>query len=85
MRLARKMTVKVCGRCSNIDVARLKACARQEGFRAKVGCIRKCRQGHPELGDLSFGLVDGAFVACPDEDAFIRGLRRTREAERWAG
>ena len=74
----RKMTVKVCGRCSNVDVARLKACGRQEGLRVRVGCIGRCRRNHPELVGLSFGLVDGAFVACPDEDAFIGGLRRTR-------
>lgn len=76
----RKTTVKVCARCSNVDVARLKACAKQEGLKVKVGCIGKCRQNHPELSGLSFGLVDGKFVTCPDEDAFIKGLHHTREA-----
>lgn len=78
---ARKMTVKVCGRCSNVDMVRLKAYGRQEGFKVKVGCIGRCRQNHPELAGLSFGLVDGAFVARPDDDAFIGDLRRTRGAE----
>lgn len=76
----KKMTVKVCRHCSSVDVARLKACAKQEGFRVKVGCIGKCRQRHPELVGLSFGLVDGRFVSCADEDMFIKGLHRTREA-----
>lgn len=80
MRPTKKMTVKVCRRCSNVDVERLKACGRQEGFRVKVGCIGRCRQNHPELAGLSFGLVDGVLVACPDEDAFVGALQRRREA-----
>lgn len=80
MWLTRKMMVKVCGRCSNVDVERFKTCGRQEGFRVKVGCVGGCRKSHPELSGLSFGLVDGELATYPDEDAFVGALRQMREA-----
>lgn len=80
MWLTKKMTVKVCRRCSNVDVEHLKTCGRQEGFRVRVGCIGGCRQNHPELAGLSFGLVDGKLATYPDEVAFVGALRQMREA-----
>ncbi|QOY61033.1 hypothetical protein [Thermophilibacter immobilis] len=74
-----KRTIKVCKRCSNVDVDELKAQGRSAGVRVKIGCVHGCASSHSELRGSAFGLVDGELLVRPTQIELIQDALGNKE------
>lgn len=74
------MKVKVCKKCSNVDIDKLDKLEKlsdEYGFKLKTGCLGHCKKGQK---DASFGEIKSKFVKVKDSDEFIKKV--TKKAEK---
>ncbi len=62
--------VKVCEKCSGLDVKALKKDIKALGGEVKIGCFGKCNKKHPECAGKVHGKIDGEHVVCATEAEF---------------
>jgi hypothetical protein len=60
--------IKVCKKCSGLDVNELKAKLSPHDY--SIGCIHKCSRKHPELKGKVVGLYKGELVVCETRKEF---------------
>jgi hypothetical protein len=61
--------VKICKKCSGLDVKELKE--RIDPKNCGFGCIRKCLGRNAELKGKIFGIIKGEFVVCDTKEEFF--------------
>ena len=67
------MKVKVCKKCSNVDIDKLEKLSDEYGFKLKTGCLGHCKKGQK---DQSFGEIKSKFVKVKDSDEFIKKVTK---------
>ncbi len=67
------MKVKVCKKCSNVDIDKLEKLSDEYGFKLKTGCIGHCKKGQK---DQSFGEIKSKFVKVKDSDEFMKKVEK---------
>ena len=67
------MKVKVCKKCSNVDIKKLEKLCDKHDLKFKEGCISKCDKGQKKS---SFGYIDDKFIKVDDEDEFIKKVKK---------
>lgn len=67
------MKVKVCKKCSNVDIEKLEKLSDEYGFKLKTGCIGHCKKGQK---DSSFGEIKSKFVKVKDSDEFMKKVEK---------
>lgn len=65
------MKVKVCKKCSNLDINKLEELSEEYGFKLKTGCLGHCKKNQK---DYSFGEIKSKFLKVKDQDEFIKKL-----------
>ena len=63
--------VRVCKKCSGLDIKELKTQMDDTDVKLKVGCFGECKGKHPELKGKSYGLLDGELFVCDKEKEFL--------------
>ncbi|ABS20771.1 MULTISPECIES: hypothetical protein [Bacillus cereus group] len=66
--------IKVCKRCSNLDVDKIKIYGKELNYKVKVGCIGKCSRSCPELTDKFVGRLDKQFIICDSQEEFLKQM-----------
>lgn len=67
--------IKVCGKCSGIDIDRLREELKNSDCKIKVGCIGHCRKDKKELKNKAYAIVDKELVVCDSEELFFSKLK----------
>ena len=67
--------IKVCKKCSGVDVKELKIYAKSIDCKVKIGCIGKCGRKHPELSGKVHGLLDGVPIVCDTKEEFFEKIK----------
>lgn len=67
--------VKVCSRCSGINVKELKSYAEDINSKVKVGCIGKCGRKCPEFSGRVHGMLDGVHIVCDTKEEFFEKIK----------
>lgn len=67
--------IKVCGKCSGIDIDRLRKHLKHTDCKIKVGCIGHCRNDKKELKNKVYAIVDKDLIVCDSEDEFFSKLK----------
>lgn len=66
--------LKVCKKCSGLDVKELKSFAKDTNCKIRIGCIGKCARKCPELSGKVHGLLDGVHVVCDTKEEFFKKI-----------
>lgn len=69
--------VKVCKKCSGLDVKELKSDAKGLDCKIKIGCIGKCARKCPEFSGKVHGVLDGVHIVCDTKEAFLEKIKGT--------
>ena len=67
--------VKVCEKCSGLDVKALKKDVKAMGGEVKIDCFGACNKKNPEYAGKVHGKIDGEHVVCETESEFREKIR----------
>lgn len=70
--MAEPKKVRVCKKCSGLDVAELKGKVKTKDY--STGCIGKCAGKNPELEGKVFGFLNGEFTVCDTKEEFFEKI-----------
>lgn len=68
--------VKVCEKCSGLDVKAVKKHAAKLGIEIKIGCFGQCNNKHPEYAGKVHGKINGEHVVCETDNEFCMKIRQ---------
>ncbi|NLB90874.1 MAG: hypothetical protein GX786_06625 [Clostridiales bacterium] len=71
--------VRICKKCSGLDVEKLKEHLSQDAF--SYGCIGKCLHRCPELQGTCYGYIDQQFEIFLTEEAFLEKVDEAVKGE----
>ncbi len=69
------MKVKVCEKCSGLDIKALKKEVKALDGEIKIGCFGECNKKHPEYAGKVHGKIHGEHVVCDTETEFREKVR----------
>lgn len=69
------IAIKVCKKCSGINIKELESYTRYLGCQIKTGCMNKCKHKNHQFSGKVYGLINHDLIVCDTAEEFLKKIK----------